>query len=222
MDRKRKVLLVVFIGASLFSMVARYQYQKYEQRKRERLLDSLATYRQRQFASEPAPTPTPEDVIDERRAMFDSTLPEESFDLIKQSIGQEFKLMELFISESEVRANVSTDSQTVQAYEREKNRKTVSGPESVRIIGGEEGKLGDSLFKQSEINFALIPKLAKEALERAQLPDAKVENIRFSYPLIRYAKESPEWTVLVERGEGANIEWKHVMFHANGKFKDIF
>ncbi|HEV2706080.1 MAG TPA: hypothetical protein VGV59_09155 [Pyrinomonadaceae bacterium] len=222
MDRKRKILIVLMIAGFIFSAIARHQYQKYEQRKRERLFESLAMHRQAppSYASN-TPAATPEETIEEPREMFDSTLPEESFKLIAEHIGKDFKLMGLVITERSVRANISTDSEKVEAYEREKNKKTVSGPQPVNVIGG-GGKLEDSLFKPSEVKFELIPKLAKEALEKAQLSDAKVDNVRFSYPGIRYEGESPEWTVLVRRGQGETFEWKHVRFSSNGKLKDIF
>jgi hypothetical protein len=221
MDRKRKILIVLMIAGFVISAIARYQYQKYEQRKRERLFESLAWHRQ---SSPPyaatSPTPTPEETIEEPRQMFDSTLPEESFKLIEQHIGKDFKLMSLVITETRVSANVSTDSEKVESYERQKNKKTVEGPGSVNVIGG--GKLEDSLFKPSEIKFDLIPKLTQEALERAQLPDSKVDTVRFSYAGLRYANESPEWTVTVTRGQGKDYQWKHVTFHSNGKFKNMF
>ncbi|HEX8853818.1 MAG TPA: hypothetical protein VF754_10045 [Pyrinomonadaceae bacterium] len=221
MDRKRKILIVLMIAGFVFSAIARYQYQKYEQRKRERLFESLAMHRQTPLADAAStPQATPEETIEEPRAMFDSTLPEESFELIKQAVGKDFKLMALTISETSVSARISTDSEKVEAYEREKNKKTVEGPQSVNLIGS--GKLEDSLFKPSEVKFELIPKLVKEALEKAQLPDSKVDNVRFSYPGLRYQNESPEWTVLVTRGRGEGYEWKHVTFHSNGKFKNMF
>ncbi|HEV2863132.1 MAG TPA: hypothetical protein VGX48_19100 [Pyrinomonadaceae bacterium] len=222
MTRNRKILLVVFIVVSVFGMWARYYNEKQRRLKMEDTLRSLATYQsaERAKALLPAPAPTPDDRVDEPRDMFDSTLPDELLEHVRQKVGQDFKLMELVVDEDSLDVKVSTDGASVQSYQRPKDRKTVEGPAEVKLIG--DGKLGDSLYDPKLVNLSLIPKLAKEAAERAALPNGKVETARFNYPFIRYKGEGPEWNFVVYANGGDGPESKFVVFDAKGKFKKTF
>ncbi|HYE02227.1 MAG TPA: hypothetical protein VD963_03220, partial [Phycisphaerales bacterium] len=179
-------MLISFIAVSVFGMWARHSYEQQKRRKMEETLRSLATYQSAERAKALLPTaaPTPDDRVEEPRHMFDSTLPEELLGQVRQKVGDDFKLMELVLDEDKLQVNVSTDGATVHRYKRPKDRKTVEGPAEVRLIG--DGKLADSLYDPKLINFSLVPKLVKEAAERAALPAGKVETVRFNYPFIRY------------------------------------
>jgi hypothetical protein len=220
-DRKRKIWAAIFIVVSILGFWARYAYEKAEKRKREALFRSLATYQTERSSLAPTPVPTPDDRVEEPRDMFDSELPQEQFEQIKQTVGGDFKLMEVSISDRGLTANVSADSASVKQYERRKDRKSVEGPRDVRIIGG-SGDLSDSLYDISIVNFSLVPKLSKEAVERAGIPGAKVETARFTYSIVRYKGESPEWSFYVSGGEGDAREHKFVLFDSKGKFKRVF
>lgn len=222
MSRNRKIILILFIVASVGSMWARHSYEQQKRRKMEDTLRSLATYQSGERANSllPAAAPTPDDRVEEPRDMFDSELPQELLEQVTQKVGADFKLMELYVTDRGLQANVSTDGATVQQYERPKDRKTVEGPAEVRIVG--DGKLADSLFDPKLVNLSLVPKLAKEAAERASVPGGKVETARFHYPFIRYRGEGPEWTLYVAGGEGDARQSKFVTFDAKGKFKKVF
>ncbi|HEX7177758.1 MAG TPA: hypothetical protein VF240_21035 [Pyrinomonadaceae bacterium] len=217
MSRSRKIILVLFIVSSIFGMWARYSYQQAEKRKREELFRRLSMHNT--LGTEAAPSAEP--VVAETRDMFDSTLPQESLEQIKQAVGQDFRLLEVWFHEKGVFAKVSTDGQSVKEYRRSTNKKEIDGPLEVRLTG--DGKLEDNLLKLSDVDLSLIPKLAKEAKERAALPDSKASSAGFKLPFIRYEGEGPEWSVMVETGKpGENWQSKHVTFDAKGKFKKVF
>lgn len=216
----RRIFALVIIVVSVIGGVARYMHHKNEERKREELFRRLSLNLPRPGASEPSAAPSMEPVPVEPRPMLDSTLPQETFDLVRQTVGRDFKLMDVRFSDLLVTVKLSVDGTTVQHYQLNKNAKKVEGPSPVNVIGG--GKLSDSLFDPKLADLSLIPKMAKEAVERAGLPEGKAENVSFQYPGIRYEGEGPEWTVYVQRGEGANSEHKFVMFDAKGKFKKMF
>lgn len=220
MSKKRTVLLVVFILASVFGMWARHAAQRAEQRKREELFRRLSLSPPPPGPLLPAP-PTPPPAPPEPRDMFDSDLPRETFELVRQAVGRDFKLMQLRFDDGHVSVNLSADGETVQQYRLDKDDKRVEGPSPVQLLG--EGKLTHSLYDPSAADFSLIPKVSKEALERAGLEGAKVSSVSFAYPFIRYAGEGPEWTVYVEAGEvGKDWQSKHVTFNTKGKFKSVF
>jgi hypothetical protein len=216
LSRNRKIILVLFIVTSVFGMWARHSYQQAEKRKREDLFRRLSMH------TRPAEvTPSVEPVPAETRDMFDSTLPQESLEQIKQAVGQDFRLMELWFSEKGASAKISTDGQSVKEYRRWLHKKDIDGPVPVNLIG--DGKVEDNLIKLADADLSLIPKLAKEAKERAALPDSKVSSIHFKYSFIRYQGEGPEWSAMVETGKpGENWQNKHVIFDAKGKFKKVF
>jgi len=222
LSRHWKILLILFIVGTVGSMWARYSYEQQKRRKMEETLRSLATYQSAERAKSllPPSAPTPDDRVEEPRDMFDSELPQELLEQVTQKVGKDFKLMELAVTGRGLQANVSTDGATVQQYERPKDRKTVEGPAEVRIVG--DGKLTDSLFDPKIVNLSLVPKLAKEAAERAGVPGGKVETARFQYPFIRYRGEGPEWTLYVAGGEGDARQSKFVVFDSKGKFKRVF
>lgn len=216
--KTRYILAGLVLVTGLLSMWARYAADRAEKRKREELFRRLSLHTRPEMLA-PTPPPTPE-APPETRDMFDSTLPQESLDLIRGAVGRDFKLLELSFAEEHVFVKVSADGETVQQYHLDKNRKQVDGPQPVQLIG--DGKLANNLYDPAAADLALIPKLSKEALERADLPGAKVTSVRLNYSIIRYAGEGPEWTVFVERGK-VNEDWqyKHVTFDAKGKFKRI-
>ena len=217
MSRNRKIILVLFIVTSIFGMWARYSYQQAEKREREELFRRLSTHSTLRTEA----TPTPEPVPAETRDMFDSTLPQESLELVRQAVGQDFRLLELWFHEKGIFAKVSTDGQSVKEYRRWTNRKEIEGPLEVRLTG--DGKLEDNFLKMSDVDLSLIPKMAKEAKERAALTDSKVSSVSFKLPFIRYVGEGPEWSVSVEAGKpGENWQSKHVTFDAKGKLKKVF
>lgn len=222
MSRNRKILLILFIVGTVASMWARHSYEQQKRRKMEETLRSLATYQSAERAKSllPASAPTPDDRVEEPRDMFDSELPQELLEQVTQKVGGDFKLMELAVTDRGLQANVSTDGATVQQYERRKDRSTVEGPAEVKIIG--DGKLGDSLYDPKLVNLSLVPKLAKEAAERAAIPGGKAETARFNYPFIRYKGEGPEWNFVVYANGGDGPESKFVVFDAKGKFKKTF
>ena len=198
-------------------MVARYQYDKAEKRKREEMLRSLANMtreaeRERLF-------PTPEPTAEEPRDVLDSTLPQEYLEQIRQAVGQDFKLLDLRVHEMGLSAKVSTDGETVKEYRRWKHRKNVEGPFDVKIIG--DGKVEDSLLKPADIDLSLVPKLSKEAFERAAFPDSKVDGASIQYPLFRTKGQGPEWTVSLSARRGEKWEFKNVTFDAKGRFKQV-
>lgn len=222
MDKKRKVWIVVFLIVSVFGMWARHSYEKEKRRRMEHTLSELARvqYEQRLSAAAPAATPE-EEKVEETRDMFASDLPRDSFEAIRQAVGQEFKLMELRFADEMTKALVSTDGQAVQEFVLYRGRKRVEGPNPVKLIG--DNPLADSLYDLKAADLGLIPKLAQDALGRAGLEGARVTSVSLAYELIHYKGESPVWTVMVERGT-APPDWEHkfVTFDARGKFKSVF
>lgn len=222
MVSKRKILAAAIIVSGIASMWVRYEYDKAEKRKREQLFRTLSmnTYRP---ASESAAVPTPDpDAVEETRDIFDSELPQESFDAIRQTIGKDFKLMKVWVSELGVDAVVSSDGETVQEFSRNKGRKNVEGPKPVQLIGG--GKLSENLFDMKLVDLSLIPKLTKEAKERAALPEGKVSSVSMYYSIVYYEGEAPEWNVSILSGSPSqnNFEHKTVTFDPKGKFKKVY
>ena len=223
MSRNRKILLIVFIAVSAAGMWARHAYQKAEQRKRERMLASLAeSFRKgEREAEEKRAAEARANYVEETRDIFDSALPQESLEQIGQKVGQDFRLLEVWVHDKGVMAKLTTDGKTVSEYRRWIHRKNVDDPVPVRITG--DGKLEDVLLKPSDVDLSLVPRLAREAKERAALPDSKVSSLRINFPFIRYEGEGPEWTAMVETGKpGENWQSKHVTFDAKGKFKKVF
>ena len=152
--------------------------------------------------------------------MFDSALPQESLEQIRQKVGQDFRLLEVWVRSGGLWAKLTTDGKTVSEYRRWIYRKGVEDPAPVQITG--DGKLEDVLLKPADVDLSLVPRLAKEAKERAALPDAKVSSLRFNFPFIRYEGEGPEWSASVETGKpGVDWQSKHVTFDAKGKFKRV-
>ena len=214
MSRNRKILLVIFIVVSLAGMWARHAMHEAEKRKREDLFRRLSMH----SALRAEATPTPEPVPAETRDMFDSTLPQESLEQIRQAVGQDFQLLEVWFHDKGVFAKVSTDGKSVKEYRRWTNKKEIDGPIDVSVTG--DGKLEDHFLKMSDVDLSLVPKLAKEAKERAALQDSKVSSVSFKLPFLRYVGEGPEWTVMVEAGTpGVNWQNKHITFDAKGKLK---
>jgi hypothetical protein len=222
LDRKRKVLLVVFIVTSAAGMWARYAYQKSERERMERLLNDLArTQREQQLQRlYPTPTPTPADAFEETRDMFAGERPREALEAIRQAVGQDFKLMELRFADDGTTAVLSTDGKGAQQYTVGRGRKVAEGPAAVNVIG--DNSLDDSLYLQKEVDLALIPKLAEDAVKRAGIEGGRVTSAKFSYEAIRYKGESPVWTIFVERGAPPDWEHKFVNYDAKGKFKNSF
>lgn len=217
MSRKKLIMAGALVVAGVLSMWARHEADKAERRKREAVLRSLSTHVSGTRATQ---APTPDDTIDEPREMFDSTLPQESLESIRQAVGQDFKLLELYVHEQGLMAKVSTDGQSVKEYRRWKNRKNVDGPEDVRLVG--DGKLEENLLKPDAVDFSLLAKIAKEAKERAALPDSKVSSARFKYPFLMYKVDGPEWSLMVETGSGDSWQHKSVVFDSKGKFKRLY
>lgn len=223
MSRNRKVLLIVFIAVSVAGMWARHAYQKAEQRKRERLFATLAeSFRKgEREKEEKRAAEARANYVEETRDIFDSALPQESLEQIRQKVGQDFRLLEVWLHDKGVMAKLTTDGKTVSEYRRWTHRRDAEGPAPVQITG--DGKLEDVLLKPADVDLSLVPRLAKEAKERAALPDSKVSSLRLNYSFIRYEGEGPEWTAMVETGKpGENWQNKHVTFDAKGKFKRVF
>lgn len=223
MDKKRKVLLVVFIVVSVAGMWARYAYQKSERERMERLINDLARTQREQEMQRlyPTPTPTPADAYDETRDMFaGEERARESFEAIRQAVGQEFKLMELRFANERATATVSTDGQAVQEFTLMRGRRQAEGPSPVKLVG--DNPLADSLYEQKAVDFALLPKLAEDAITRSGIEGGRVTSATFAYQLIRYKGESPVWTFMVERGTPPDWQHKFVTYDAKGKFKDSF
>lgn len=221
MSKKRRVLLIAFIFVSVLGMWLRYSHQQAEKRKREELFRRLSTFSRPELLAPAAPAePAPPAPAPDPRSTFDSTLPQESLDLVGQQIGRDFKLMEARFGDTLTTFKVSADGETVQQYLFAKDEKRLKGPQPVQLIGG--GKLADSLYDPASVDLTLIPRLAREAVERAGLPDAKVTSVSLSYPLFRSPGEGPEWTAFVETGKvGENWQYKHVTFNTKGKFKRV-
>lgn len=224
MSGKRKLLLIVFVVASVASMWARYAYEKQKREKMERLLDSLARSEREQtlgrgFATDATPTPAP--TVEETRDIFDSDLPREKLEAFRQAVGKEFRLMELRFGNELTTAVVSTDGTTAQQFMIARDEKQARGPNAVNLIG--DNALADSLYDPKLIKLDLIPKLAKDAVARAGLAGGRVTSVSLAYAGIRYKGETPEWTVAVERGT-APPDWDHkfVTYDAAGKFKSLF
>lgn len=199
-------------------MWVRY-YRKSERQIMAERLDSLARVQREQRLATEKVEPTPDETVKETRDMFDSDLPRESLEAIRQAVGKDFKLMGLLFDNDYVEATVSTDGQSVQNFTLRRGSKNVEGPAPVNLIG--DNPLADSLYELKLADLSLLPKLAREAVERAGIPEAKVTSARFSYEIIRYKGESPTWTFFVERGAPPDWPHKHVTFDAKGKFKSI-
>ncbi len=219
MFKQRKILLVGFIVLSVIGMVVRHYHQKSERERMERTLETLARV-QREQRLNPTPVPTPADAFEETLDLFTSERPREALDAIRQAVGRDFKLMELRFSEELTKALVSTDGQGVQQFLLARGRKQAEGPSPVNLIG--DNPLADSLYDQKEVDLALIPKLAQDALARSGIEGGRVMNVSFAYQSLRYKGESPVWTVYVERGTPPDWEHKFVNYDAKGKFKNIF
>jgi hypothetical protein len=168
----------------------------------------------------PTPTPTPADAFEETRDPFTSERPREALEAIRQAAGTDFKLMELDFGEERTTAVVSTDGKGAQQYTLRRGRKVAEGPAPVNVIG--DNPLDDSLYQQKEVDLALIPKLAEDAVKRAGIEGGRVTSVKFAYQAIRYKGESPVWTVFVERGAPPDWPHKFVNYDAKGKFKDSF
>lgn len=220
MFKNRKLWLVLFIVASALGMWGRYAYQQAERRRMEQTLESLArSEREQTLGRQALASATPADAFEETRDAFQSELPRESFEAIRQAVGGEFKLMQLTFADEFTQAVVSTDSQSAQQFMLYRGRRKVEGPSPVRVIG--DNPLADSLYELKEADLSLIPRLVKEAVERAGIEGARVTSASLSYPIIRYKGESPEWTLFVERGSPPDWPHKHVTFDAKGKFKRL-
>lgn len=223
MDKKRKVILVVFIITSVAGMWARYAYQKSERERMERLINDLARTQREQELQRlyPTPTPTPADAFEETRDMFaGAERARESLEAVRQAVGGDFKLMELYFGDQMTTAKVSTDGRGVQQYTVWRGRKVAEGPSPVNLIG--DGPLDDSLYEQKAVDLALLPKLSEDAVKRAGIEGGRVTGARFSYQIIRYKGETPVWTLTVERGTPPDWQHKSVTYDAKGKFKDSF
>jgi hypothetical protein len=213
----RRIFAAIFVVVSIVGMWLRYQNDKAEKRKREDMLRSLASIsRQTEYG---LAQPTPVEKVDEPRDMFDSALPREYLDEIKSAVGQECKLLDVYFHESVVSTKISTDGESAKEYRRLKTQKGVQGPREVQLVGS--GTLKENLFDFGLVNLSLIPKLTKEAKERASLADSKVTTARFNFPMLRYEGEGPEWTVTVEASRDGKWEHKFVTFDAKGKFKKV-
>lgn len=225
MDRKRKFWLVVFIVVSVASIWARYSYEQGERRRMEQTLDSLARYQREHPIAPPGqaeatPAEADAETVAETRDMFASDLPRESLEAVRLAVGADFKLTELRFADELVSAVVSTDGQSAHQFVLYRGKKRVEGPNKVNLIG--DNPLAESLYEEKQADLSLMPKLAKEALERVELEGARVTSMSFSYPIIRYKGEKPEWTVFVERGSPPDWDHKFVTFDAKGKFKRLF
>ncbi len=217
----RRVFGAIVIVVSLFGMVARYQYQKSEQRKRENMLRSLAEFSrnaEREREDERARAAAAE-LANEPRDLFDSTLPQEYLDEIRQAAGQDCKLLEVNVSKMGLDAKVSIDGQTLKEYRRWKHKKNLDGPFEVKIVG--DGKVADNILKPTDVDLSLVPKMAKEAFERAALEGSTVDGARLKYPLFINKGDGPEWTVNLSVQRGEKWEFKNVTFNAKGKFKEV-
>ncbi|HEX8501545.1 MAG TPA: hypothetical protein VF659_13255 [Pyrinomonadaceae bacterium] len=219
MDKKRKVLLVVFIAVSVAGMVARHYHQKAERERMERLIRDLSRAQREQHLY-PTPTPAPADAYEETRDMFASDLPRESLEAVRQAAGRDFKLMELRFAEELTTVALSTDGQSVQQFTLRRGRRQAEGPSPVNVVG--DNPLADSLYQQKAADLGLIPKLAQEAVARSGIEGGRVTSVSFAYEFIRYKGESPVWTFMVERGTPPDWEHKLVTFDAKGKFKSAF
>lgn len=213
----RQIFAAIFIVVSVVGMWLRYQNQQAEKRKREQMLRTL-TELSRDLGRDPD-QPTPEPTVDEPRDMLDSTLPQEYLERIKQAAGGDVKLLFLHVSEMGLTAKVSTDGETVKEYRQWKHKKAPEGPFEVKIIG--DGKVSDNLMRPADVDLALVPKMAKEAFERANFPDSKVDGAMLQYPFFRQRGQGPEWTVNLSAKRGEMFEFKNVTFDARGRFKEV-
>lgn len=222
MFKQRKFWLVVFIAVSIIGMVARHYQQKSERERMERLIRDLARDQREQELQRlsPTPTPTPADAYEETRDMFAGDLPQESFEAIRQAVGQDFKLMELRFADERTTATLSTDGTGVQQFTLRRGRRQAEGPSPVNLIG--DNPLADSLYEQKAVDLALIPQLAQDAVARSGIEGGRVTSVSFAYQAIRYKGESPVWTVYVERGTPPDWQHKFVTYDAKGKFKNAF
>lgn len=200
--------------------IVRYFFQKSERQIMEERISALVRMQSEQRARAVATVEaTPDETVKETRDMFGSELPSESLDSIRQAIGKDFKLMELLFDDDYVQAIVSTDGQSVQNFTLRRGSKKIEGPAPVNLIG--DNPLGNSLYDPKAADLSLLPKLAREAVERSGIADAKVSSARFSYQLFRYKGELPSWTFMVERGTPPDWQHKFVTFDAKGKFKNV-
>lgn len=203
-------------------MWARYAYQKSERERMERMISDLARVQreQRMLSLYPTPTPTPADAFEETRDPFASERPRESFEAIRQAVGQDFKLMELRFAPEMTTATISTDGKGVEQYVVQRGRKVAEGPSTVNLIG--DNPLADSLYEPKAVDLDLMQRLAQDALTRAGIEGGRVTSAKFAYEYVRYKGESPVWTFMVERGTPPDWEHKFVSFDAKGKFKSLF
>lgn len=218
MTRNRKIFAAVFIVVSLAGMWARYQNDKAEKRKREDMLRSLANMTRESESRRLQPAP--EEIVREPRDMFASALPQEYLEQIKQTAGPDAKLLAVRLSEMGLSAQVSTDGQAVKEYRRWKTGKTPEGPFEVNLIG--DGKVADNLINPADVDLTLVPRMAKEALERGALADSKVDGASLDYPFFRNKGDGPEWTLSLSAKRGEEWEFKHVVFDRRGKFQKVY
>lgn len=214
----RQIFALVFIAVSVLGMYLRYQNQQAEKRKREQMFRTLSNL-SRDIGRTHLEGPTPEPTVDEKRGMFDGELPQEYLEKIKQAAGGDPKMLELHVGEMGLTVKLSNDGETVKEYRHWKHRKAPEGPFEVNIIG--DGKVSDNLLKPADVDLALVPKMAKEAYERAAFPDSKVDGARLQYPLFRQRGQGPEWTVSLSARRGEKWEFKYATFDAKGKFKEL-
>jgi len=213
----RRIFAAVFLVVSVVGMWVRHEYNKSEKRKREEMFRTLSNLSRQ--AERERDTIPPEEIVSAPREMFDSTLPQEYLDEIKQTAGQDCKLLEVHVGAMGLNAQVSIDGQTLKEYRRWKHKKKLEGPFEVKIIG--DGKVADNILKPSDADLSLVPKMAKEAFERAALDGSTVDGARLKYPLFRSVGDGPEWTVNLSAKRGEKWEFKNVTFDTKGKFKKV-
>src|ERR1044071_9714867 len=114
MNKKKLISVALLVVTGVFSMWARYASQKAEQRKREALFRQLSTYSTLPSAAPSTEAPAESPAPAEPRSVFDSALPQELFELVRQTVGSDFKLMELRLNEDLNTFTLSTDGKTVQ------------------------------------------------------------------------------------------------------------
>lgn len=99
-------------------------------------------------------------------------------DAVKEKIGKPFNVTEVFIDDNEFRVQAQDPDNPKNLDEYKYLGGFVTGPNPVKLDGMNEN-LAKSSFPFDQINFAAVPELAREAVEKAGIEDGKIYRMTF-------------------------------------------
>jgi hypothetical protein len=97
---------------------------------------------------------------------------------IREEIGKPFNVAEVFIDEDEFRVKAQDPDNPNNLDEYKYVGGFVTGPNPLKLDGMNEN-LEKSSFPFDKINFATVPELAREAVEKAGIENGKIYRMRF-------------------------------------------